>query len=165
MGKCSYCGEKLTKGSSYCHYCGMKVEIDRHSLLNSGREGRDLVYKCPRCGLVYEKEEKCPSCEWPINVPFNPEKHIQRKVPRLNCPECGKEMEHGVLQIQNESLSLSGYGMRWFPEDEKVVHGLGGEFFHLYWIRKPGAICRGCGLVILRWEDLARPEEPIPDKP
>jgi rRNA maturation protein Nop10 len=124
-----------------------------------------MTHKCPRCGLVYENEEICPSCGLPIYVRFKPDEPIQRSVPKMNCPECGKEMEHGVLQIQNEPFSFGGYGIRWFSHDEKVVHGLGGEFFHLYWIRKPGAICRECDLIILRWEGLEKPKMPISDKP
>jgi rRNA maturation protein Nop10 len=123
-----------------------------------------VAYKCPRCGLVYEKSDMCPLCGWLINVPFRPDKPTQPNVPKMKCPECGEEMEQGTFQITNDYL-LPGYDIRWFQMDEKIGQGLGDMFFHANWIRKPGAICRECSLVILRWEDLAKPKEPIPDKP
>jgi|GEM_PF-2828005 len=81
----------------------------------------------------------------------------------MKCPQCGREMEHGTLQIENEYFA--GYGVRWFPKGEKVVHGIGGEIFHPWWLRKPGVMCRECGLILLRWKGLAGTKEPIPDKP
>lgn len=118
-----------------------------------------MSYKCPRCGLVYEKEEKCPLCDWPIDVPFKPDEPIHRGVPKINCPECGKEMERGTLQIQGEPYSFIEYGIRWFSMDEKLPQGLVSELIHFFRIRKPGAYCRDCGLIILRWENLMIPNE------
>ncbi|HUL38945.1 MAG TPA: hypothetical protein VLU38_01520, partial [Methanomassiliicoccales archaeon] len=54
-----------------------------------------MTYKCPRCGLVYEKEESCPLCGWSINAPFVPDKRIHKSIPNFRCPERGEEMEHG----------------------------------------------------------------------
>jgi hypothetical protein len=78
----------------------------------------------------------------------------------MKCPECGKEMEHGTLQIENEMVGA--YGVRWFQQDEKIVSGFGGDLFHLYRIRKPGVMCRDCKLITLRWSELARHNEDYP---
>jgi hypothetical protein len=155
----------ITTNSQYSRP-GLGIYIAKnitHSLKLVGRGGV-VVNKCPKCGLVYENEEKCPLCGWLINVPFKPDKPIQFSVPQMKCPQCGKEMEHGTLQITNDYL-IPGYDVRWFQKDEKIGQGLGDMFFHMYSTRKPGAICRECSLVILHWEDLARPKEPIPDMP
>jgi hypothetical protein len=117
-----------------------------------------VAYKCPKCGLVYENEEKCPLCGWPINLPFKPDKPALRGVPLINCPECGKEMELGTLEITNDYL-VGQYGFEWFQKDEKIDQGISEMIFSPYLARKPGAMCQECGLVLLRWEDLARRKE------
>jgi len=111
-----------------------------------------MSYKCPKCGLVYEKEDYCPLCGLLKNAPYEPPKPTDQGVPDMDCPECGREMEHGILQI--ESSGRLGYGTKWFPQGAKVDLGPGGELFHPFHSRISGAICRDCGLVLLRWKDL-----------
>ena len=123
-----------------------------------------MAYRCPRCSEVYDEGEECPLCGLPINVPFKHEEATPRDVPKMNCPECGKEMERGIVQIEYERIR--GYGTKWFPQNEEVTLGLGGEFLHPYYDRKPGVRCRTCGLILLRWVGIetASPKEPMRDQ-
>ena len=118
-----------------------------------------MAYKCPRCGLVYEREEKCPLCGWPINAPFKPDEPGRRYPPKVNCPECGKEMELGTLRIAIDYI-FHGYEVKWFQKDEEIAQKTGDMLSRPWSSVKPGAICRQCGLIFLRWEDLVRHEKP-----
>ncbi len=123
-----------------------------------------MAYKCPRCGLVYDKEENCPLCGWPINVPFKAEKPTQSSIPNMRCPECGKEMEHGILQIDSRNWLAIGHGIRWFKPNEEIhdLLGTGGEGlpWDPPWTRRHAMMCRDCELILLRWTGLAESKKP-----
>jgi hypothetical protein len=73
----------------------------------------------------------------------------------MKCPQCGKEMELGTLQI-NSDWVLHESHVKWFPKNEKIVHGIGDMVYRTYWRTMSGAKCQDCGLITLHWEDLAR---------
>ena len=37
----------------------------------------------------------------------------------MKCPECGKEMKKGIVEVKDGSLFLTSVMVHWFPEEEK----------------------------------------------
>lgn len=37
----------------------------------------------------------------------------------MKCPECGKEMKKGVVEVKDGSLFLTSVVVSWCPEDER----------------------------------------------
>ena len=37
----------------------------------------------------------------------------------MKCPECGKEMKKGMVEVKDGSLFLTSVTVNWYPEDER----------------------------------------------
>jgi hypothetical protein len=84
-----------------------------------------------------------------------------RKLNAMNCPNCGKEMEPGALQVALDPKI--GGGARWFREGERRNRlGTGGEQLPLLpfmWDEMSGYMCRDCRLLVLSWPGSEEREE------
>lgn len=94
---CKECGKKITDGSLYCNYCGIKIKLMEKDLSNNDITPQSTEEKASESQAEEEytnrNKEPCPECNKLI------------KKDTLFCPYCGNQVK--TLLVSGEIIKKS----------------------------------------------------------